>query len=356
MASAAVPAWKRLGLKLKYAEQDAPDSGDGIHRDGGLGETEVNHSLSQVQAEPSPPLRKKRKIDKHEAKTTHTTDANKLSSQKSASALDNDQVDSMRPKKQVSFSSDTKPLDPSEHQLPPTDSAGLKKPKAKSKTKVKGKSVKAQHSEQRSHPVLEYLNQYHTARTSWKFNKNRETWLLKHIFSVADVPRAYEMPLARYIHGLQGENARERLRSGSEKQLKSENGSTNGETSSQQDSKNSDEYRMRFLRDLESRQDAQEGVDQQDEYSDWIQHQSRAKLLLWALGSPLPSTTTGEGSSALNNQGKKRKNRTTVIDYDSSSSSSSSSDSDGDDDSTSSDDTSSEEDDTSSSGEDSSDG
>lgn len=343
MASATVPAWKRLGLKLKYADQDAPDSGNVIHRDGLLGETKVTHSLSQVQTEPSPPLRKKRKIDKHEPKPT----------QKSASALDNDQADPMRPKKQVSFSSDTKPLDPSVHQLPPTDSAGLRKPKSKNKTKtkIKGKSVKPQQSEQRSHPVLEYLSQYHTARTSWKFNKNRETWLLKHIFSVADVPRAYEIPLARYIHGLQGENARERLRSGSEKQLKSEVGATNGETSSQQDAKKSEEYRIRFLRDLESQQDAQEGVDQQDEYSDWIQRQPRAKMLLWALGSPLPSTTTGEGPSALNNQGKKRKNRTTVIDYDSSSDDDSTSSDD-----TSSDDTSSEDDDTSSSGEDSSDG
>lgn len=368
MASASVPAWKRLGLKLKYADQDAPDNGEPINLPRRLSAAgaEIRKSPPMVQTEPSEPLKKKRKTEKHVTPTTQVQESNMLSDQNLASALDRDQANGSRPKKQVSFSSDTKALDSPIHQGPSTDSAGPQKPKAKSKSKTKSKSkskpAKGQVVGQQSHPALEYLSQYHSARSTWKFSKNRETWLLKHIFSATDVPRAYEIPLARYIHGLQGVNARERLRTESEKQLKNDASSTNGESGAQRDLKKDEEYQMRFLQDLEgeaSQASALERIGEGDEYSHWIQQQPRAKIVLWALGSPIPRAETDRPvSSAPNIKERKRKNRTTVIEYDSSSSSSSSSDSgsDSDIDSTSSDDTSSQEGDTSSSDEDSSDG
>jgi glutamate synthase domain-containing protein 2 len=164
---------------------------------------------------------------------------------------------------------------------------------------------------------------------------------LKHIFSVADVPREYEIPLARYIHGLQGNNARQRLKAESEKRLKDEANSLNGEDSHQEDPKKDEVYRMRFLGELENQESNTEDVDEHDEYRRWVQRQTRAKILLWALqgSSLLTNTTVLEGPFASKTKEKKRKNRTTIIEYESSSSSSSSSESD--DDSSSSDDASS---------------
>ncbi|KAK5064554.1 hypothetical protein LTR84_000387 [Exophiala bonariae] len=361
MASASVPAWKRLGLKLKYADQDAPVNSkpSDLVKTALVRGKETTSSPLEARREPSQPLKKKRKTEKHVAPTTQGQESDILLDQKSASSVARDHKNGSRVKKQVSFSSDTKALDSPKPQSP-ADSAGLQKPKSKPKSKIKSKSKVAKHQPVRhqTHPALEYLNQYHSARSSWKFSKNRETWLLKHIFSVNDVPRTYEIPLARYIHGLQGANARQRLRSESEKELNNETSSTNGETGTQRDTNKDEEYQMRFLQDLEEDdgKSAVESIGEHGEYTRWIQRQPRAKLVLLALGSPIASTTTNRlTSSASNTKEKKRKNRTNVIEYDSSSSSSSDSDSNSDDDDTSSDDTSSEEDDTSSSGEDSSD-
>lgn len=348
MATAAVPAWKRLGLKLKYADQDAPDSRKTSRSSGNslVREREDNPSISKMQTDSPQPLKKKRKTEKHETASTQMEDANTFSDQILPSATDGDEAKSKRPKKQVSFSSDTKSnvdmRTSSAAQLHPADSVGPKKPKSKSKSKL----AKQQPSVQKSNPALDYLSQYYTARSSWKFNKNRETWLLKHIFSVADVPHEYEIPLAKYIHGLQGSNSRQRLKTESEKRLKDEASSVNGENSHQEDPKKDEEYRLRFLRELESQESASnmEDVDGRDEYHRWIQRQNRAEILLWALqGTSLLTSATGlERPLASNTKEKKRKNRTTIIEYESSSSSSSDSDSDSDDaSSSSSDDTSS---------------
>lgn len=48
---------------------------------------------------------------------------------------------------------------------------------------------------------LAYLRQYHIDRDAWKFSKQKQNWILRHI---RDIPRDYEDALAAYLEGIQG--------------------------------------------------------------------------------------------------------------------------------------------------------
>lgn len=343
MASVAGPAWKRLGLKLKFVDQDASESRKRSTSNGYdlVRGVRPNQSLTQLQEDSPQPNKKKRKTSKHETASTRPQEANTIL--ELPSAANGDDTKPKRPKKQVSFSSDTKTnVDTPTPSTTQPQHVAPKKPKSKSKSKL----AKQLPFEQKSNPALDYLSQYYNARSTWKFNKNRETWLLKHIFSVVDVPREHDIPLAKYIHGLQGNNARQRLKTESEKRLGYEASTANGDASRQNDPKKDKEYRARFFRDLDDQEDSSTlgDVDESDEYCRWVQRHPRAEILLWALvGSSLPTSTMEldePSASKSKEKKKKRKNRTTIIEYESSSSSDSSSDSD-DDSSSSSDATSS---------------
>ncbi|PSK42300.1 hypothetical protein B9Z65_4214 [Elsinoe australis] len=84
------------------------------------------------------------------------------------------------------------------------DDQSLKQPKGrKERTKDKGRSV----------PVyVEYLSQFYNDKDHWKFNKSKQTDLLKNIWNTYRVPSEYDDALVAYIQGLQGEAARQRLR------------------------------------------------------------------------------------------------------------------------------------------------
>jgi hypothetical protein len=60
-------------------------------------------------------------------------------------------------------------------------------------------------------PFLSYLKQYTDSRDTWKFNKNHQTHLLKHIFNIDIVPSEYAHYIYEYVKGLQG-GVRTRLR------------------------------------------------------------------------------------------------------------------------------------------------
>lgn len=61
------------------------------------------------------------------------------------------------------------------------------------------------------HPALQYLTEFHTRRESWKFNKNKQNYILKHLLDLELIPVAYESALFEYIKSLQGKFARERI-------------------------------------------------------------------------------------------------------------------------------------------------
>lgn len=60
---------------------------------------------------------------------------------------------------------------------------------------------------------LNYLIQYYNDKSNWKFNKAKQTDLLKNIYNIYRVGPEYNEALSEYINGLQGAAARSRLRS-----------------------------------------------------------------------------------------------------------------------------------------------
>jgi len=62
-----------------------------------------------------------------------------------------------------------------------------------------------------SRPFLAYLEQYHGDRENWKFNKNHQNHLLKHVFDINKIPSDHAHLIYGYVRGLQG-GVRTRLR------------------------------------------------------------------------------------------------------------------------------------------------
>ncbi|TVY21460.1 Uncharacterized protein LARI1_G000616 [Lachnellula arida] len=60
-------------------------------------------------------------------------------------------------------------------------------------------------------PFLAYLKQYSESRETWKFNKNHQSHLLKHLFNIDVIPPSYAHYAYEYVKGLQG-GVRTRLR------------------------------------------------------------------------------------------------------------------------------------------------
>lgn len=303
MSGTHVPAWRRLGLKLKYAKDD-------IHK------TQPNQRVESSNNE-EPPSKKRRTTTGDDSPTKA---ANETSSLASSTPTRPNKV-----RKQVSFSSDTKTTDgdsavsiiPSEtveETIQPSDS---KKSSRKQKAQTQPSTVKSQ-------GTLQYLTQFYTSNSTWKFNKNREVWILKHALSTSDIPPSYNLPLAQYIHGLKSPNARDRLR------LEAA-GAASGEAMPQDLA----EKGARLLASFP------EGVVSQDTgmCSSLVAEMilvSRPRLILWALdptnatGSELQSgklqnRTAAKSTDKIEKPQKKRKNRTAVVEYSSSSSSSSAS-------------------------------
>ncbi|CAG8982932.1 hypothetical protein HYALB_00002950 [Hymenoscyphus albidus] len=86
------------------------------------------------------------------------------------------------------------------------DTKAESKPKKK-KAPKKSKSIVVP----QTRPFLSYLKQYTENRDSWKFNKNHQNHLIKHLFDLDSIPSEYEAFIYPYVRGLQG-GVRTRLR------------------------------------------------------------------------------------------------------------------------------------------------
>lgn len=350
MDDSRIPAWKRLGLKLKYANERSEKQRDG---DAATTHRQAVHELVREPREVSlEPPRKKRKPDTPSNGNRHHELDQRLPTSTSANGSNLREAHS----KKVSFSDDTKPADKGVNGAS-TDHDPTEHPASTTAKKTKKKSnKKTQQPSQKLSTALEYLSQYHSARSNWKFNKNREIWILKHCFSESNIPRDYDIALAKYMHGLQGIGARERLKTQCTDLLREED-SFPMQDGTDESSKPGqvEQYAERLKHELNttSAQDLEpdDGGIEEAGYQTWIRKQSRARIMLWALGIDKPFASNGKGSNDVTNatksKAKKRKNRTAVVEYDSSSDSSSSSSS-----SSSSDSESESEDETSSSGSD----
>ena len=197
-----VPAWKRLGLKLKPAASAEPSAGPAAgSQPNGAGKQDLGVNASaaakrkrpDVSAHPAPddsasPLKKTR-FDNKTSKNTQSTPR-------------------LRKQKSVTFTDDTKnPAD--------ADTAnGVKTPAKKQKLGKKAKK-NAQHQSAAAaaalKPALEYLKTWKESRDSWKFNKNHQTLLIKRAFDPHAFPPDHIESFYEYIRDLKG-HPRKRLR------------------------------------------------------------------------------------------------------------------------------------------------
>ncbi|KIV96437.1 hypothetical protein PV10_00309 [Exophiala mesophila] len=345
MAQQIVPAWKRMGLKLKNANEKPLTNGH-------LKEAESNGTDKSLHdsAHNSEPPKKRLKTEQTSNQNSQPTKITRSDSTEiSARSEDVGSIKRKVPKKKVSFSHDTKPVDEVASISDPKPGSLDDSKDAVSRLQSQSKGPQRQNNS-KPDTALQYLTQYHQDRSSWKFNKNREIWLLKHAFSETDIPRDYDLALSRYLHGLQGAGARERLGKECLEKVRDDEANSGKETNG-----TDKDLRHQFWACLQktvrgggtdtSIGDQEFQVDE-EELKAWLRHQSRPQILSWSLDGP--ESTTKKPLQ------KKKKNRTAVVEYESSSSSGSDdeSDSESDSDSTSSDGSSGKtEEETSSSGE-----
>jgi len=342
-----VPAWKRLGLKLKYAKEEPaiPPQSSAEQTNG------IQKRSRDVEELPRQPKTKKLRthapitngvassdLKDHNEPPVHGIDAN--ASDGSHAELDQDkqgqEIQPKKLKKSVSFTNDTK--------VPEgvTDQASAETITKTTKSAKKFKKENGASSTLRkSQDGLDYLTLYASNRRVWKFQKNREVWVLKHALSTNDIPSDHNAALAQYIHSIRGQKARARLIQECRASLAKQPAESENE-----DADESDEFRTRFLQRLKKGVDDDDVLedDKTDEqYVSWLKTRKREQLLLDSMGAsnraaapsgpvrskylPDEPTLPTKPASDAKPKEKKKKNRTAVVEYSSSSSSESESES-----------------------------
>ena len=85
--------------------------------------------------------------------------------------------------------------------------------RSKTKTKTKINKIKSPKPDiDPSSPHLIYLTHHHTNPSIWKFSKPTQNHILKHLFSLRQIPTTYDPALLSYLSGLKGALARQRIR------------------------------------------------------------------------------------------------------------------------------------------------
>jgi WKF domain len=199
-----VPAWKKLGLQLKKSlEETKKRPFDQLSQENG----------DHLGAERSGQIYISRKStnEHHKAKK----------------------------RKSVSFSEDTKDDDGNtteklldnyisqntgEEGFTPDEASAFTTPKAhpanldKSQSQAKAGTTKRKKSQANSSTresncpqYLDYLTSFYTDKANWKFNKKKQSLILRDVFDMSRIPPEYDSPLEAYIRGLESEAARQRL-------------------------------------------------------------------------------------------------------------------------------------------------
>ena len=364
-----VPAWKKLGLKLKFANEhtDQPTQIDNNasanwKRPRDEDSSEVPETTGSKRV-----LRKRPRLDPPKPRSTKSNDTN------DKPLFPSLKRDSNGIRKTVSFTSDTKVEDgdsskslianwEAQHDHSTLSSSQPENPKPSKKKVATSKKSKSRPITKKPHAALEYLTQFCESRTTWKFRKNSEGWILKHLFSIDQIPSSYDASLCQYLEGLKSDSTRSRLRREAENIIQKDREqqieyivSTGSEDNADEVNKvpaemEDPERRRAYYEDSVrryKRKVEQHLHEEAEEELKWVSPERlakrrRAEIMLWATGVTPSSKETTQGSEATassqrasqnhgsareggypgSNVRKKRKNRTSVIELSSSSSSS----------------------------------
>ncbi|GAB7345848.1 hypothetical protein MBLNU457_4104t1 [Dothideomycetes sp. NU457] len=264
-SGARVPAWKKIGLRLKNASETLPEvKATSTKQTNGTQVNEQPHDDRAASSNQPLSLSKPTTlaIRSPEGKAQSHDGAKKSKKRKASEADDastalsstegpesrSTEVNAKQPKeskedrkitsaersskrrKSVSFAADTKSEDGNSVTTTPVNQeiqdlaiekkASKKDKKAKAAQSATGStsddskvaSAKAKPRDIAKAGYLEYLDQFHNDRENWKFNKSKQNDLIKNVFNIYRIPPDYDGALSAYIEGLQGEGARKRLR------------------------------------------------------------------------------------------------------------------------------------------------
>ena len=261
-----IPAWKKIGLKLKYAKEELGDDSvsKAIGTDGKKRKVTIEGNFStDVVTTDSPSKRsKKSKLTTGGALGIVNGNAAIATPPRVATPITSTvEPKTVNRRKSVAFTPETKTQDgESTQQLfqtwhadwvaedasfdpstvspalkvitarpatlstspqelarsssPPSPAISAPKEKKPKKKKIKARSsLSSQPSNNKAeHPALKYLTTYHTSHETWKFSKPHQNHLLKHLFSLSHIPSLYDPALLAYLRGLEGASARSRIR------------------------------------------------------------------------------------------------------------------------------------------------
>lgn len=334
-----VPAWKRLGLKLKYAKdtpEDVVRTADSVPNSKKRG---LSHLGVIVETTPT-------KKTKKSGRTSTETPARKNATPTEPSARQQEQTIPQSPaasptltkRKSVAFTPETKTEDgdsvkqlyhtwlaeqkaedlpstpnqagqalalASPSPLPRSKEPPVKKVKRSKKEKAKPPAPPEPKLPSRSHtsPSLEYLTLYHTSRTTWKFNKAKQTHLLKHLFSPSTLSPSHDAALASYLSGLQSASARTRIREAASTAIAADDAALSSEPSNdKEDARMEDpalrrEYYQHALNRYKAQLKGLE-IEREDREQDldpaWrlrLLKRKRAEMVLWATGGDVDAGT-----------------------------------------------------------------
>ena len=351
-----VPAWKKLGLKLKHVKDEettdaivqrtaaTPKAAITTTRKSSLKRERDTSSHETFNGEPPLSSKKKRRLDGGIGNGLRAG-----GSRDGGESLKSNEK-SVRFAPDKGNQSTTGAADGILETTVNAEREEQKKEKQKKSKEGHGKTkqcttstspANASHSHET--PILSYLTRYHEDRSAWKFRKNRETSLFKHMFSLERVPSRYNSALLAYLTGLKGEAARQRIRQAAEQAIKADNKAADDAVlmTSEQRAKYANaikEFRSRLSQRKNEDLDVGIPVDDKDSKTQkMLEARRRGELILWVMNSranstmPLPGGVLRKASTQIKPTApakKKRKNRTAHVELSSSSSSSSSDDSD----------------------------
>lgn len=348
---------------MKFAK-DAPNKQQNIDQKDNSGQAIGNNALSKpgkrkAEVEQNKENSSSKAIDKNthakqptepnrEAKRLKSSkhDTKKPSLQTKATADDEEKPTrkSKKARKSVSFASGTKSDDdasaveiPSDIDNDP-DAVNARRLEKRRKREERQKSHGSQRSEPESQPqnsnssdpMLSYITTYHNSRSEWKFQKNRETAVLKHALSVERIPPSHTSALSVYLSGLKGEAAKQRIGLSAKEIITEDDDEALGSGEAESQRAIYDKALNSFRKQLSesggnSEKQAAEGEeDQEGLNATWLQRlnkRKRAELVYYVTQGDILQEKPAQPKKL------KRKARTTAVISDSSSSSSSSSDS-----------------------------
>jgi 20S proteasome subunit alpha 1 len=380
--SSHVSASKKAGGKLKRVK-DTPAVEDGEHKEVDKKDKKTKDKKKKSKssdgqgaenAAVTAETGKKKQKQKDEKSKKRRLDDENDGEEKAAAEPESESQQRRKKKKRVSFSADTVMRDgeesesesrpdvkddsktngdaeegqaplATEEQADADDEGEKKKKKKEKKKKKKDQSVTtSSNATTTSHesPILSYLNLYHQHRSVWKFQKNRETHLFKHILSLEHIPAKYNAALFSYLKGLKSEGAKQRLQQVAEEVVKAE---MEEDLAKEQEAETEDKaesdmtgynkaveaFRTRLSQGRDDFDEIETPDSLDGEQLAKLQRRQRAELVLFAVSGKLfylEKTKAKRGPSTQAPPAKKKKkNRTAFVEISSSSESESSSDS-----------------------------